>query len=173
LNIKGVSEFDGKGVSYCAVCDAFFYRNKDVALIGNGDYALHELEVLLPIARSVVIFTNGSKVEADFPKNVKIVDCPISEIYGVGRVGGVLLQNGAKIEVSGVFIALGSASAADLAKKMGVVVKDNRIEVNENMETTLKGMLAAGDCTGGVQQMSVAVGEGAKAALSTINYLRG
>jgi len=173
LNIPGVSEFDGKGVSYCAVCDAFFYRNKDVAVIGNGDYALHELEVLLPVAHSVAVLTNGHEVEAEFPENVRVIECRVSEIYGIGRVSGIKLQNGAKIEVSGVFIALGSASAADLAKKMGAVVADNRIEVNESMETTLPGMFAAGDCTGGVQQMSVAVGEGAKAALSAIKYLRG
>jgi len=58
-DIEGKKEFEGKGVSYCAVCDAFFYRNRDVSVLGNGDYALEEAKHLLPIAKSVSILTNG------------------------------------------------------------------------------------------------------------------
>ena len=62
VNIKGIKQYEGKGISYCAVCDGFFYRNKNVAVIGNGDYALNEVKELMPIVNSVSILTNGKKI---------------------------------------------------------------------------------------------------------------
>ena len=68
-NIKGIKEFEGKGVSYCAICDAFFYRNKDVAVLGSGNYAIHEAEILKPVVKSVTLLTNfvtSSKASVEF-----------------------------------------------------------------------------------------------------------
>ena len=60
-NIKGIKEYEGKGISYCAICDAAFYRNKDVAVLGNGEYAIGEIEELLPVAKSVTMLTDGKE----------------------------------------------------------------------------------------------------------------
>ena len=75
MNIPGIKEFEGKGVSYCAVCDAFFYRGKDVAVLGNGAYALHEIGDLSGVAESVTLLTNGVEPNGDFG-NIKIITDP-------------------------------------------------------------------------------------------------
>ena len=69
--IEGVAAFEGRGVSYCAICDAFFYRGKDVAVLGQGEYALEEARVLLPVAQSVTLLTNGSEAPADLPDGLR------------------------------------------------------------------------------------------------------
>jgi thioredoxin reductase (NADPH) len=172
LKIKGVSEFEGKGISYCAVCDAFFYRQKAVAVIGSGEYALHEVSELLHACSSVTLFTNGSALTASFPSSVKIVETPITEIYGEEKVRGIRLADNTEVPVSGVFIAIGTAAAADLARKLGVETNGTSISVDDKMSTNVPGLFAAGDCIGGVLQVSVAVGEGAKAALGAIEFVR-
>ena len=74
--------FEGKGVSYCATCDGFFYRKKDIAMVGYNEYMLHELEHLLPIVNSVTLYTNGNKLEVNVPEEVKVISEPITELYG-------------------------------------------------------------------------------------------
>ena len=168
-NIKGIKEFEGKGVSYCAICDAFFYRNKNVAVIGNGNYAIHEASHLKPVAKSVTILTNGKEmVENRSTADFEIDETPIREFRGTNVIEEVEFDNNNTKKIDGVFIAIGTASSTDLAKKIGAVVKNNNILVDENMETTVKGMYACGDCTGGLLQVNKAVYEGAKAALSII-----
>ena len=70
--IEGVAAFEGRGVSYCAICDAFFYRGKDVAVLGQGEYALEEARVLLPVAQSVTLLTDGSEAPADLPDGLRV-----------------------------------------------------------------------------------------------------
>ena len=70
--IPGLTGLEGHGVSYCATCDAFFYRGKDVAVLGSGEYALHEVQALLPVAKSVALLTNGAPLTADFPPEVTV-----------------------------------------------------------------------------------------------------
>lgn len=184
--IKGISEFEGSGVSYCAVCDAFFFRGKNVCVLGNGEYALSEAKELLPVVNSVTILTNGETLkEATHPgalsaveilKNkgaaIQIIDDKVLEIAGDIKVNRVIFENENQLEIEGVFIAYGSAGSADLARKMGADVAGNRIVVDENMATTLPGLFAAGDCTGGMLQIAKAVYEGAKAGTSAIQFLR-
>lgn len=169
-NIKGVKEFEGKGVSYCAICDAFFYKDKDVAVVGDGNYAIHEANQLKNVANSVTILTNGSKMvqnrdAADFD----IEEEKIREFRGDKSIEEVEFDNNKKKKIDGVFIAIGTATSTDLARKIGALVKNNNIVVNENMETTVKGLYACGDCTGGLLQVNKAVYEGAKAAVSIIS----
>ena len=169
-NIKGVKEFEGKGVSYCAICDAFFYKDKDVAVVGDGNYAIHEANQLKNVANSVTILTNGSKMvqnrdAADFD----IEEEKIREFRGENSIEEVEFDNNKKKKIDGVFIAIGTATSTDLARKIGALVKNNNIVVNENMETTVKGLYACGDCTGGLLQVNKAVYEGAKAAVSIIS----
>lgn len=173
VNIQNLKELEGKGVSYCAVCDAFFYRGKNVSVIGNGAYALKEIQELLPLVNSVTLFTNGLEITAVFPKEVKIITTPVEKIIGTDKIEGVQLKTGEQIPTSGLFVALGNASASDLCKKLGAfLTAQGTIKVNEDMETNLPGLFAAGDCTGGLLQISKAVGEGAKAAQRIIKYVR-
>ena len=168
-NIKGIKEFEGKGVSYCAICDAFFFRNKNVAVIGNGNYAIHEAKQLKPVANSVAIFTNGEKMlENRDASDFAVEETPIREFRGIDKIEEVEFEGNKTKKIDGVFIAIGTASSADLARKIGANVKNNNIVVNENMETNVKGLYACGDCTGGLLQINKAVYEGAKAAMSII-----
>lgn len=167
--IKGIEEFEGKGISYCAVCDAFFYRNKDVAVIGNGNYAIHEAKLLKPIVNSVIILTNGKKmIENRDSQDFDIDETNIREFRGDNIIKEVDFENNNKRKIDGVFIAIGTASSVDLAKKIGALVKNNNIIVDENMQTTVSNLYACGDCTGGLLQVNKAVYEGAIAALSII-----
>lgn len=172
MKIKNLDRLEGYGVSYCAVCDAFLYRGKDVAVLGNGEYALHEIQELLNITGHISLLTNGLEPSADFPPEVDIITSPIQELSGQQYLESILLEDGTSLEVSCLFVALGTAKGSDLARKLGIRLEDERIIVNEQMDTGLPGVFAAGDCIGGILQVSVAVGEGARAALSCIRYLR-
>ena len=171
-NIKGLKEFEGKGVSYCAVCDAFFYRNKDVAVLGNGEYALHEASVLAQTSKSVTILSNGLDMETDLPENIRYINKKIISVNGENTVQSVTFDDGETLEISGIFVAMGIAGSVDLARKVGVEVSDNKIAVNENMQTNIPFIFAAGDCIGGVLQVSKAVSDGAMAGLAMINFLK-
>ena len=167
--IKGIKEFEGKGVSYCAICDAFFYRNKDVAVIGNGNYAIHEAKQLKPVAKSVIILTDGKEmIQNRDAASFEVEETTKKECRGTSRIEEVEYENKNTKKIEGVFVAIGTASSADLAKKIGAVVKNNNIVVDDNMETTVKGLYACGDCTGGLLQVNKAVYEGAQAAMSII-----
>lgn len=167
--IKGIKEFEGKGVSYCAVCDAFFYKNKEVAVLGNGNYAIHEMEQLKPVAKEVTILTNGEPiVENRNIGDIKIENKKIREFRGDNKIQEVEFEDNTIKPVQGVFVALGTASSSDLARKIGARIENNRIVVNENMETTVPGLFACGDCTGGLLQISKAVYEGAVAGLAVL-----
>ncbi len=168
-NIKGIKEYEGKGVSYCAICDAFFFRNKNVAVVGNGNYAIHEAKQLKNVANSVTILTNGKDmIQNRDALDFDVDETPIREFRGTNSIEEVEFDNNNVRKIDGVFIAIGTASSTDLAKKIGASIKNNNIVVNENMETTVKGLYACGDCTGGLLQINKAVYEGAKAAMSII-----
>lgn len=166
--ITGIEKFEGKGVSFCAICDGFFYRNKDVAVIGNGDYAVSETNDLINVVKDVTILTNGEKAPDFRADNVNIETRAIKEIVGNDKVEEVELEDGTKIKVDGVFIAQGVAKSTDFAKKLGVLTNKDKIVVNEKMQTNISGLFACGDCTGGLLQVSKAVYEGAIAGLEAI-----
>ena len=167
-NIKGIREFEGKGVSYCAICDAFFYKGKDVVVVGNGNYAIHEMEQLKPVAKSVTILTNGEPMIENRSVDV-VVNCnKIREFRGGDKIQEVEFEDNTKQQINGVFVALGTASSSDLARKIGARIENNRIVVNEKMETSVPGLYACGDCTGGLLQISKAVYEGAVAGLEVL-----
>jgi thioredoxin reductase (NADPH) len=170
--VRGLSQLEGRGVSYCAACDGFFYRGKDVAVLGSGEYALHEAMELLPIANSVTLLTNGQPPAANLPDGLRLRTEVVRSVQGEERVESVALEGGEALSVEGVFIAYGVAGSADLARKIGAAVDGNRILVDENMATNVPGLYAAGDCTGGMLQIAKAVYEGAKAGTELVRYLR-
>ena len=171
-HIPGLAGLEGHGVSYCATCDAFFYRGRDVAVLGSGEYALHEVQALLPVVKSVTLLTNGSPLTASFPPEVTVCPEKVNAILGEERVSGVELSGGKTVALSGVFVALGVAGSTALARKLGAEVDGNRILVDEHMQTTLPGLYAAGDCTGGLLQVAKAVYEGALAGTEAAKALR-
>ena len=172
-NIEKIDEYEGKGVSYCAVCDGFFYRNKDVAVIGNGDYAISEAMDLQNIVKSIKILTNGQQIPEYRAENVDIINKEIKEVNGNNKIEEIEFKDNSKIKIDGIFIAQGVAGSTEFAKKLGAKIEKDKIAVNENMETTIKGLYACGDCTGGLYQISKAVYEGTKAGLQAIKYLKG
>lgn len=167
-NIKGIKEFEGKGVSYCAVCDSFFYKGKDVAVLGDGNYAIHEFETLKPVASSVTILTNGNTMVENRDSSIEVNSKKIREFRGDTKLEEVEFEDNTIQNLNGVFIAMGTASSSDLARKIGARIENNNIVVNENMETTVPSLFACGDCTGGLLQISKAVYEGAKAGLAVL-----
>lgn len=168
-NIKGIKEYEGKGVSYCAVCDAFFYKGKDVAVLGSGNYALHEANQLKPVVNSVTIFTNGEQIlENRDGQEFDVEERTIREFRGSEKLEEIEFEDNNIKKINGVFIAIGTASSSDLAKKIGAIVKDNNIQVDENMQTNVEGLYACGDCIGGILQINKAVYDGAKVALHII-----
>ena len=171
--IPGLQELEGRGVSYCAVCDAFFYRQKPVAVLGSGEYALHEAEVLLASASSVTLLTNGAEPAADFPEEVQIVRSRIEKIEGTDHVEAVLLEDGSRITAEGIFIAYGTAGGSDLAKKIGAQTDGNHVVTDEKMRTTVPGLYAAGDCNGGMLQIAKPVYEGSVAGTEIVKQSRG
>lgn len=183
-SIPGIREYEGRGVSYCAVCDAFFYRGKKVAVLGNSDFALHEAEELKNVASSVTIYTNGEEPDFTRDHSIEVNTMKIQSIEGEQTVSGLRMKSdisaagSEKAEASfypaaGVFVAVGTAGSTELARQMGAeLTEKGNIRVNEKMETTIPGLFAAGDCTGGLLQVSKAVYEGSMAGISAGKYVR-
>ncbi len=169
-NIKGIDEFDGKGISYCAICDGFFYRRKKVAVIGNGDYALSEAGDLENIVEKLTVLTDG--LPAPNTDKYEVITKKIKEIKGDMRVGSVEFEDGTSLEVNGIFIAQGVAGGADFAKKLGVALSGDSIKVNPDMSTNVPGVFSCGNINGGLLQVCKAVYEGAEAGLSAVKYLK-
>lgn len=171
--IAGLAEHEGRGVSYCATCDAFFYRGKTAAVLGTGEYALHEVQALLPLAGKVILCTNGEPLTAEFPAGVTVCTEKLEAIKGEKTVTALRLAGGGLLPADGLFVALGVAGSAALARKLGAPVENGRIVVDEKMQTGIPGLFAAGDCTGGMLQVCKAVYEGALAATEAIKQIRG
>lgn len=135
-NIKGIDKFEGKGISYCAICDGFFYRGKDVAIIGDGNYALCEAESLKNMTDNLKILTNGRDIR--FESEIDIDTRKIQEIGGDEKVNFIQFDDGKKMPVDGVFIAQGIAGGVNFARKLGILTKKENIVVDENMRNKSK-----------------------------------
>jgi thioredoxin reductase (NADPH) len=170
--LTGIKEFEGSGVSYCATCDAFFYKKKDVAVLGNGEYAVSEAKELAHVASSVTILTNGEPMQAEVPENISVNKKQIERLEGAQKLECVKFKDGTLLSVSGAFVAMGVAGSSELARMMGVQLSGSDIVVSETMQTNVPGVFAAGDCTGGWMQVGKAVYEGAKAGFEAVKYVR-
>ena len=168
LPVAGIRAFEGHGVSSCAVCDAFFYRGRHVAVIGAGAYAQHEAQILLPHAARVTLLTNGTAPEVSFPPAVTVDTRRLLRVEGERRVERVVFADETSLDVDGVFLAVGVAGSTALAQKLGVRLDGSSIAVDAHMATNVPHVYAAGDCTGGLLQIAKAVYEGAQAGLSAV-----
>ena len=182
--IEGIVDFEGKGVSYCATCDGFFYRKKTVAVIGNGTFAVEEASHLAHLADSVTILTDGKddvevrkelKKTPELVAKIKIDSRKVSKIIPNAentKVGGLIFADGENLTADGIFVALGSAGAADFAKKLGLMLNGDSIATNEKMATNAPGIFSCGNANGGLLQVCKAVYEGGVAGLSAVDYIR-
>lgn len=167
--LPGETDYVGRGVSYCATCDGNLYRGKTVAVICNNVRFEHEVKYLSEIAGKVYYFPlyKNVSVSAD---NIKIQTEKAVEIVGDGkRVIGVKLRDGSTADVNGVFCLRDSVALSALMPQLGT--EDGHISVDRSMSTNIKGVFAAGDCTGRPYQYAKAVGEGNVAAHSVLEFL--
>lgn len=170
LRIKGFQDYVGKGISYCAICDGFIYRNKKIGVIGNGDFMHEELDVLKNFSQDVTVFTNGAKLEVE-TGSIPVVTDPLLAIEGEDVLASVKTEK-AFFQLDALFVAVGTPSATDFALRMGAFIDKNNIVVDENFMTNIPGLFAAGDCIGGLLQIAKAVDDGAKAAIALNKYLK-
>lgn len=174
--IKGLSEFEGRGVSFCAICDAFACRGKDAVVIGSGEYALHEATVLARTSSKVTVLTNGAPLsitkDAFTDAGFEIIETAIDEICGENRVSEIKFADGTSTLTSMAFVAVGTAGSTELARKAGAYIENGKISVDDKMSAGIPGLYAAGDCTGGLLQIAKAVYEGAKAGLSAVAFIK-
>ena len=181
LGIPGEKEFQGKGVSYCAACDGYFFKdNKKVIVIGGGNTAATEALYLKNIGADVSIVHRRGTLRAELflqhgltNDNIPILlNTEAKEIVGDKFVTGIVLENTTgtsrkNISIDGVFIAIGYTPNNDLAKKLGVETdEEGYIKADPGHRTNIKGIYAAGDITGGIKQIVTAVSQGAVAAMS-------
>lgn len=168
LTIPTRNKFDGSGVSYCAVCDGFFYKNKKIGLVGAGAFMLQEYSVLKNFSKDIIVFTNGEELKEEVEATV--VTDKILELIGDKRLEAVKTANG-QYPVDGLFIALGSQSGMSLSYHLGLELDEKgNLKVN-NFQTNLPGIFAGGDIIGGFQQASKASADGALASLQIKSYL--
>ena len=167
--LPGEAELVGKGVSYCATCDGFLYKNKTVAVICNAKRFEHEVEFLARLAEKVYYFPLY-KDPGQFPANVELMDERAVKMNAEGgKFASLTLKSGETIPASGVFCLRDSVSLATLLP--GLATEQGHIAVDRAMATNLPGCFAAGDCTGRPYQYVKAAGEGNVAAHSAIDYL--
>ena len=172
LNLPGLVQLEGKGISYCAVCDGFFFRKKKVAVLGSGAFALHEAEYLRHLASSVTILTNGQDAAAAQAAGFATITAKLTAVQGEQRLNSISFADGTALEVDGLFIAMGTADSTDIARKLGAQINGRFIRIDSDGATNIPGLFAAGDCTGGLLQIAKAVHEGARAGLTALNFIR-
>lgn len=176
--IENLEKYEGKGIHYCAVCDGFFYTDMKVGILGYTDYAIHEFMEIRRNTKDVVLLTNRKdlKISTENEKyleenNIRIEERKIRSIEGEESLERIVYDNGEKEKFDGLFVAYGSASSIDFARKLGVITEDNNIKVDESQQTNIEGIFAAGDCTGGFPQIATAVGQGAVAGQKVKTYV--
>lgn len=181
LGVPGEQEFKGRGVSYCATCDAPFYGGKTVVVVGGGNSALDGAILSSKIAKKIYLvhrssFT-GEQVMIDKVKKIDNIEIimpdTIKEIRGDGKVQSVLLESGKVLEADGVLIEVGYSVDRTLVNDLLKLNERNQIVTTITQETSVPGIFAAGDLTTTpYKQIVVAAGEGAKAALSAYDYIQ-
>ncbi|NPA10688.1 MAG: thioredoxin-disulfide reductase [Epsilonproteobacteria bacterium] len=179
---EGEEEFIGKGVSYCAVCDGFFYKNRVVAVIGGGDSALEEALYLSEIASKVYLIHRRDTFKAA-PKTVQKVQSnpkieillneEVKKVKGTQFVEKIILKSGKILDVDGVFVFVGMNVNNSLVKDLVQLNEKGEIIVDLEMKTSQRGLFAAGDVREkSVKQVISAAGDGATAAINAIKFIK-
>lgn len=183
LGVKNEDKYVGRGVSYCATCDAAFFKGKIVAVVGGADAALTSALLLTEFAKKVYVIYRQKKYRAEptwidlVNKNSKI-QClcgeEIKEIIGKDKVEGIKLKSGREIKLDGIFVEVGSSP--DIGFLLSLKIKRTKkgyICVDKDQRTSLKGVYAAGDITdNSLKQIVTAAGQGATAAFTVFKDIR-
>lgn len=177
--IKHLPDFEGRGVSYCVSCDGFFYRQKPVVVVGEGNYAANQALELTTFTPNVTVIANGKPLTMDesFQQRLKdtgiaILEKKIDALQGEQTLSNLVFEDGETMAVDGLFVAMGEASSLDFSYSLGLERNGIFIAADREQKTNIPGVFAAGDCVGNFLQISVAVGEGAKAARSAIDFVK-
>lgn len=181
LKVPGEKELAGRGVSYCVDCDANFYRNAVVAVVGNASAAVDGALTLTGYASRVYLVSQELVASRDLQEKLKsssvvhLSGTWVKAIQGEKAVESIILETGEEVKVDGVFIELGAKGAMELALEIGVQLDLDtmtHIETNKLAETNVPGVYGAGDITGHPYQMAKAVGEGCVAGMEAANFAR-
>lgn len=181
LLVPGEVELLGRGVSYCATCDGFFFRDRSVAVVGSGEEAAEDAVLIAGSAAKVTLVPNAGELEMSAESIEKLKDkkvqilhgAKVEAIEGEEAVNALKLADGGRLSVDGVFVALGSVPMTKMIEKAGVKTDDRGcIIVDRKQRTNVEGVFAAGDCTCGSMQVATAVGEGAAAAIAAASYVK-
>lgn len=189
LVVSGEKELIGKGVSYCATCDAPFLKNKEAAVIGDGNAATMAADLLAQYANKVYLVVRGKELmgEAIWQEKVKdndkieiIYERMVTEIKGQKSVEAIILnqeyQGQKELKIQGVLIEIGSEPVSGWLKEIGVKIDEKGyVKINADGSTSVNGLFAAGDITNGsnnFRQVITASAEGAIAALGVYNFLK-
>ena len=167
--LKGELEFLGKGVGYCATCDAPLYKGKTVCIISSNEEGEHEANYVSELA-SKVYYIPLYKGDYKLNDSIELVEDRPTEIVGENKVSKLLFKS-REIETDGVFLLKDAISPSQLVP--GLQEEEGHIKVDRLMKTNLKGCFAAGDCVGKPYQYIKAAGEGNIASLSAVSYLDG
>ncbi|MFX0138754.1 MAG: NAD(P)/FAD-dependent oxidoreductase [Candidatus Hodarchaeota archaeon] len=188
LGLSNEFELVGNGISYCATCDGPLFRDQVVATVGGSNAAGLEVIYLSGIAKKVYLIHRRHCMRAEacivdevdsLPNVVPMYNCIVEEaITKNDKLGALKIKNLetgeiSSIDVNALFIAIGVEPQSDLAREAGIEIdEDNCIKVNKNQETNFPGIYAAGDVTGGIRQVTTAVGEATTAAMNAYLYIR-
>ena len=167
-SLPGENEFLGRGVSYCATCDAHFYRGKTVAVLGYSEQACREADFLAETCERVLYFP-AMPHEVRVESNVEVIPEKPAAILGVRQARTLETKSGKRFDVDGIFVLRASVAPDKLVPGLGV--DENHIRVDLQMRTNLPGCFACGDVTGPPYQYIKAAGQGNVAALSAVAYL--
>lgn len=183
LNIKGESEFSGRGVSYCAVCDGAFYKDKTVAVIGGGDTALQDAVLLSKVSETVYLIHRRDEFRANKvlqnkvknTPNIKLILSAVPlEIIGDKKVNAIkVLRNDTEelLEIDGVFVAVGTIPNSQLLEGIAELDSNKYVIANEDGLTSANGIFVAGDVrTKQLRQVATAVSDGANCVDSAEKY---
>ncbi|MFQ6106142.1 MAG: thioredoxin-disulfide reductase [Thermoplasmata archaeon] len=185
LGVPGEKQLTGRGVSYCATCDGFFFKEKDVIVVGGGNTAAIEAIYLqnLGVRTKLVHRRSLLRAEQAYRDDIErlgievILDSSVVEIHGQDKVESVLLENvktGERKEmaIDGVFISIGLVPQNEIAKMLGAELRDDGyVKVDDFQRTSVPGLYAAGDISGGARQIVTSCAQGAQAALASTEVL--
>lgn len=183
LGVPGEKEFNAKGVSYCALCDAAFFKGKTVCLVGGGDSSAIEALILAEHCKKVYMFVRKDYLRAEPINHKKVMENPkievrfkteIAEIKGKKKVESVVLKSGEEMATDGVFVAIGNVPVSGLADKLGAELDErDQIKINRNAETNIPGVFAAGDvCDTVFKQAITGAAEAVIASYFANKYLK-
>ncbi len=186
LNVNGESELTGKGVSYCAVCDGAFFRNREIVVVGGGDSAVEEGTFLTQFADKVTIIHRRDELRAakllqqralENDKVEFIWDSVVEEIEGEDQVENLKIRNVKTGEITdypveGVFVYIGDVPNTEKFADLGILNEQGWIETNSQMETSVPGIYAVGDVRNtSLRQVATAVGDGSLAGHNSFDYV--